>query len=867
MAETAGPEGASGEATRDGAGVAPDFGGDVLGADPARPQGVSPNEAMSSLLDTLRLGVVILDTRRRVLLWSGTAEEILGRRPGRLVGRPIEDLLRPVGDISPEQQSQEIFEGLSRDRRWRGVLRVRHADGHAIAVESRAFLLSDGAGTPYVALSLADLGQLRAIDHDLAALNALFGSSPLGIGLFDTELRYVRVNEALARLNGVDVQEHLGKTVHDVLPPGMAEEITQIQNSVLRTGRSVIDLVTNAPDGVGARSVSYSRLTDDFGHVLGLSCAVMDVSERRAALEKIEQARQRLALLDHVGVALGDFLDVRHIAQALATALVPRFADYAGVMLVANLAHGGDLPRRSPMSGTPLLQLGVAAKDRGPSVRRMLRVGQDIAFETGSHFGHTLATGAPHLITSQEELRAATYDEDPKVVAALDLGIHSLMVVPLRARGIVLGLLVISRATESEPFDHDDLALTMEVADRAGTSLDNARLYAREREGALMLQRALLPQSVPSPPGVQVAYRYVPGSSGTEVGGDWFDVVPLAGGRVAFVVGDVTGHGLRAAATMGRLRTAVRTLAGLDLPPDELLRRVNDLADDLAPGPDDPLLATAVYAVYDPSTRRCLLARAGHLPPLLLTPGPEGGWRSKVLDLPSGAPLGVGGVQFEAVELEIEDGAVLVLYTDGLIENRGEDITDGIDRLRDLLCARTPAPALDDVCDAVIATRASSGSRGRPGSGRPGPGHGPSVPVDDAALLMARLGGLPEGSAASWTFSAESYAVRRARSVIRDTLREWELPELVFTTELLVSELVTNSLRYAHGPIGVRMVRGGSLLVEVSDPLPDPPQPRTATEEDEGGRGIQMVARESRRWGTRHGPIGKTVWFELPLPG
>jgi PAS domain S-box-containing protein len=871
VAETAGPEGASGETVRDGVGVAPGDGGEPPGAGPERPPDVSPNEAMSSLLDTLRLGVIILDTRSRVMLWSGTAEEILGWRPGRLVGRPIEAFLRPVGGLSPEQQAAEMFESLRAEGRWRGVLRVVHADGHPVIVESRAFLLSDGgAGGPYIALSLADVGQLRAIDHDLAALHALFGSSPLGVALFDSELRYVRVNEALARLNGLPAAEHLGKTVLDLLPPGMAEEILQIQETVLRTGRSVIDLVTSAPDGVGARSVSYSRLTDDFGHVLGLSCAVMDVSERRDALEKIERARQRLALLDHVGVALGDFLDVRNIAQALATALVPRFADYAGVMLVGSLAHGGDLPSRSPTSGTPLLQLGVAAKDRGPSVRRMLRVGQDIAFESGSYFGHALATGAPHLITSREELREATYADDPKVVAALDLGIHSLMVVPLRARGIVLGLLVVSRASESDPFDHDDLALAMELADRAGTSLDNARLYAREREGALMLQRTLLPQSVPSPPGVQVAYRYAPGSSGTEVGGDWFDVIPLAGGRVALVVGDVTGHGLRAAATMGRLRTAVRTLAGLDLPPDELLRRVNDLADDLAPGPDDPLLATALYAVYDPSTRRCHLAKAGHVPPLLLLPGPEGGWRSQVLDLPSGSPLGVGGVPFETVELEVEDGAVLVLYTDGLIENRGEDITEGIERLRDLLCARTPAPSLDDACDAVVATRASSGAaRGRSDAARSGTAYAPSpsVPVDDAALLMAQLGGLPEGSAASWTFSAESYAVRRARSVVRDTLRDWGLNGLIDSTELLVSELVTNSLRYAHGPIGVRMVRGGSLLVEVSDPLPDPPQPRTATEEDEGGRGIQLVAREARRWGTRHGPLGKTVWFELPLPG
>lgn len=860
MAETAEPAGATGD------------GIERTPADLAATGRDSPDETMSSLLDVLQLGVVMLDMEGRVILWSPAAEEMLGWPPGRLADRHLETLIHPTAEETASAQAARIYETLREQRHWRGILRVRHLDGHTMEVESRAFLLADGRGRPYVVASIAEVGRLRAIDHDLAALHALFGSSALGIALFDTDLRYVRINEALARLNGVPIAEHIGKTVHDILPPRMADEIYDIQADVLRTGRDVIDMVTSAPDGIGARSVSYSRLTDDFGHVLGLSCAVMDVTERRDALEKIERARQRLALLDHVGVALGDLLDVQRISQALATALVPHFSDYSGVMLLGAVAHGGELPYRRLLSGTPLLQLGVAARDRGPAVRRMLRVGQDIAFETGSYFGHTLSTGVPHLITSQEELVAATYPGDPKVQAALDLGIHSLMVVPLRARGIVLGLLVISRAEGRDPFDEEDLALVMEVADRSGTSLDNARLYAREREGALMLQRSLLPQHVPSPPGLRVAYRYVPGSSGTEVGGDWFDVIPLAGGRVAFVVGDVTGHGLRAAATMGRLRTAVRTLAGLDLQPDELLRRVNDLSDDLAHGPDDPLLATAVYAVYDPSTRRCVLARAGHVPPLMLMPSAGGGWRAEELELPSGTPLGVGGVEFESVELEVEESSVLVLYTDGLIEKRGEDISEGVDRLRGLL-DNARHDTLEDACDAVLAPLGTPCATTGPGirptepADRDGPPYIRTDPADDAALLMAQLGGLPEGSAASWTFSAESYAVRRARAVVRDTLFDWNLPALADTTELLVSELVTNSLRYAHGPIGVRMVRGSSLLVEVSDPLPDPPRPRHATEEDEGGRGVQLVARESRRWGTRHGPMGKTVWFELALPG
>ena len=378
---------------------------------------------------------------------------------------------------------------------------------------------------------------------------------------------------------------------------------------MLRTGRPVVDILTPAPYGAGARSVSYSRLTDRDGNVLGLTCTVMDITERRDALAKVEQARQRLALLDHVAGALRTLLDVRPTARAFARALVPRFADYAAVMLYGAVAYGGELPAPGAPARSPLLQLGVAARESGPAVDRLLHVGQDVAFQPDSFFADALVTATPHLVRSREELIEATYPGDPKVQAAADLDIQSLLAVPLSARGTVLGLLVLSRTAARDPFDEEDLALATEIADRAGVSLDNARLYDREREGALMLQRSLLPQHVPAPPGVRVAYRYVPGSSGAEVGGDWFDVIPLAGGRVAFVVGDVMGHGLQAAATMGRLRTAVRTLAGLDLSPHELLQRVGELADDLTPSPDEPLMATCVYAVYDPSTRRCCLSQ------------------------------------------------------------------------------------------------------------------------------------------------------------------------------------------------------------------------------------------------------------------
>lgn len=839
----------------------PSVDGDGVSDTPRSFQGAVERVA-TSLLDTLRVGVVMFDTDGYVLLWSPTVEEILGWPGEHMVGRYYGDyLVRGTSPTAAPVEAGGIYAALQSERYWRGILRVRHRDGHTVEVEARASMLTPSNGKPFILANIVETSRLRAVEHDLAALDALFATSPLGIAIFDTEQRYVRVNEALSRLIEKPVADILGRTLHEVLPRRMADDLAQIQKLVLDTGRSVVDTVVLSADGHSWHSVSYGRLTGRDGRVLGISSTIMDVTERRDAMEKIERARQRLKLLDDIGVTLGDLLDVHRIAKALAHSLVPRFADYAGVMLHAAVAYGGELPHPDHPPETPLLQLGAEAGKRGPDVDDLLRIGQDIAFEPGSIFDKVLTSAVPHLALTQHELLSATYPGDPKVRAAVDLGIHSLLAVPLRARGTVLGLLVLGRVSERAPFDRDDLALTVELAGRAGISLDNARLYTRERESALMLQRSLLPQHVPSPPGVRVAYRYVPGSSSAEAdaeaGGDWFDVIPLAGGRVALVVGDVMGHGLRAAATMGRLRTAVRTLAGLDLPPDELLRRVDDLADDLVQRPDEPLMATCVYAVYDPSTRRCTFSMAGHVPPLLLTGPGTGTWNVVPVEGPVGPPLGVGDVEFETVELTVEEGSVLVLYTDGLIEHRGEDITEGLDRLVSLLGGLPAQACLEDTCDRVLADLEPGDESDAPGT---------RGTVDDVALLLARLGGLPEGSATSWVFPAETPAVRRARDAVRETLRDWGLDALVDDTVLLVSELVTNSMRHAHGPIGVRMVRGTSLLVEVSDPLPAPPHERTAGVDDEGGRGIQLVARGSRRWGTRHGPIGKTVWFELPLP-
>ncbi len=679
---------------------------------PQHPDGALTDESpKGTLLDSLRVAVVMLDTHGRVLLWSPLAEEVLGWSGESIVGRRVGGLFSPG-------RAERIMGDLLRQGRWDGVLSLRHRDGHTVPVDAHAGLLVDGEGRPFVLASLVERSRMRPLEQDLAALDALFASSPIGLAVFDRELRYVRINRALADMNGLPVADHLGRTVAEVLDPRLATVVGRLQREVLTTGRPVIDLVAVTPDGRSHRSVSYHRLVDRSGEVLGISVSILDVTERVLAAKKAERARCRLALLDDVGARIAGELDARRVAEAFAEALVPAFCEHSDVILRADAAEGADLS--AGRGGAPMRRYGVGVSGRPRGAVRMPRRGEPVALAAGSALDRVMLTGEPAVLGTPPEILAA-YADEAWTALARDLGIASMLVVPLRARGRVMGPLVLSRSAGREPFDSDDLALASELADRAGAALDNARLYAREREGALMLQRSLLPRGVAQPPGVSVAFRYVPAGRGAEVGGDWFDVVPLADGRIALVVGDVAGHGPAAAATMGRLRTAVRALAGLDLSPDELLRRVDKLGDDLTPGQAEGWLATAVYAVYDPATRRCAIARAGHLPPVLVEEdGPFGRCAARLLDLPAGVPLGVGGVPFETTELDVPDGAVLVLYTDGLVEARGKDIDAGIERMRATLCHRLDS--LEGACDELLA------------------GLDPDREPDDVALLVARLG-------------------------------------------------------------------------------------------------------------------------------
>jgi len=419
----------------------------------------------------------------------------------------------------------------------------------------------------------------------------------------------------------------------------------------------------------------------------------------------------------------------------------------------------------------------------------------------------------------------------------------SMLMLPLVARGTMLGFFACTRQEGFRRFDAYDIEVGMDFAGRAAVFIDNARRYSREHATALTLQRSMLPTGLSAPSSVEVRHRYLPGSKLIEVGGDWYESIALPGGRVALVVGDVAGHGVRAAVTMGRLRTAIHTLAMLELPPAESLQQLDELMHTL--GEREPHFATCAYAVYDAVSGECEVAVAGHLPPLLVHPDGS----NELLDVPPAPPLGVGDGEVESRQFKIEDGSLFVLYTDGLVENKGQDISDGLARLRGIFGPGSPTRLLEDLCKATLDGVYSDHQR------------------DDIALLIARLRRLPPENYASWTFSKELTSVREARSVLALPMKRWGLEDLIPTTELLVSELVTNAIRYSQGDVTLRLVNERALVCEVLDNSAALPRLRQANSDDENGRGLQVVRQLSSRWGARRTPSGKVVWCEQPLPG
>jgi PAS domain S-box-containing protein len=1219
------------------------------GGEEARDSGVRDGRGL--LL--IPIGTALISDEGRILHWSDDAEALLGYSAAEAVGRYAADLL-----VDDDQRPEvlDLFSAILAGQPWAGVFPVRHRDGHEVILEFRTHPIAVPDGQPLVLAVASDVRALRRLEGDLAVLDSFFTQAPVGMAVYDKELRFVRLNDALARINGLPVEEHLGRTVAEVLPGINGTEVEAVVQQVLESGVPVIDARSYGrtpadPDHDRAWSASYFRLAEQNGHILGVSSTIVEVTERFRAESRAARARERLELLVEATSRIGTTLDLEQTARELAAALVPRFADLAGVFVLERLFAGLDpesadprgneevrrlalagssstypaavmptgaiysipadspyaeamatrrtvvVPARElpplvqasavdevqaflglgarPVRVTPLVARGTvlgmvvfsrederegvevedialgdelaaraavaidnaqlylrehrtvlarqqalrqanAARERlallneastrigttldlrqtalelaevatprladavvvevvdalvrgeeapGPPERSaVLRrlafhavegsgmvavapVGNVQRFHPTTPYAWSLAHRRPVLVpqmdreamawfaddtqrraavvdqgvrsfmvvpliargsvvgvasfyrtttdrpydgedlalatelaaraavsidnallftrerdasrerlkaldeahaaqerlallneastrigttldlqrTSQElvevviprfadfvtvdlletvvaggeqeqtpmpvdgriqmravavgevteagmigaadevgevSLSAKLYAESlrsgrsilvsevdeaalhrivaypERVQPSLDAGVHSYLMVPLLARGTVLGGAEFVRMSNPEPFNQADQALAEELAARAAVCIDNARLYRRERDTALTLQRSLLPQEVHRSPGLEIAYRYLPSSVISEVGGDWFDVVPLTCGRVALVVGDVMGHGIRAAATMGQLRTAARTLITMDLPPDQLLRSLDETASAIGEGQ----FATCVCAVFDPADSSCVIACAGHPPPVVT----EQDGATRLLEVPPAAPLGVGGVPFESVEFTLAENSVLVLYTDGLIERRDRDLDEGLALLSQAVAERHDS--LEQGCDAVLEAMTAGDSD------------------DDIAMIMARVLPVDDDWIATLPLSNDLSVVGEARRFARETLLGWGLASLTDFTELLVSELVSNALLHAGTPTQLRLFRNRVLTVEVADVDDHAPRLHRASSDDEGGRGMHLINELAHRWGSRTTRDGKVVWLELELP-
>lgn len=780
-------------------------------------------------LDVTRAATAVIGARDTVVGWSPAAERLLGYRAGEAVGRTLSTFLSP-GPAASVPPLPARLPG-------REVRVARHRDGHELIVAVAVCPLP-GAGTAERVLAMTELKDLRLWESRLALLHGLATQSPVGLAIYDTDLRLTWCNAAYEQEIGRPFAEFRGLRADELYSEGTfvtrghPPTLDAVMRHVLDTGEPFLDLnfqgrPPSDPETDHLWSCAYYRLQDADGRVLGVCEDAFDISDRH-------KAQRRLALLVEAGRGIGTALDVTATAEKITEVAVPEFAATVTVDLSAAVLEG-EVPATGGSAAMSLVRIAhrSAAGDTGrgqPGQQSSPVKHSPVEYESGSPQDRSLSSGG----------------------LVLD---DAALVVPLRAGNGVLGLVTFVRGTPSAAFDSGEVALADELVARTAVSIDNARRFTRERTASLALQRQLLPQHVPEQSAVDLAYRYLPTDAVTGVGGDWFDVIPLSGTRVGLVVGDVVGHGLQAAATMGRLRTTVRAFAQMDMDPVELLSRLDDLVGQPAeeqwaePGTADGTYvdvttgATCLYAVYDPVSRRCVMARAGHLPPAVV--GPDG--RPSFPDLPAGPPLGLGGLPFESMEVELPVGSLLALFTDGLVEARDRDIDHGLGTLGRVLGDRDAS--LEELCDRAVEELLPGGSA-----------------ADDTALLLVRTRELDSAQVAEWELPAEAVTAGRARDLATGQLRHWGLEELSFATEVVVSELVTNAVRYAGGPLHVRLIRDRNLLCEVADTGHTSPHLRHSGEDDEGGRGMFIVAQLVQRWGTRHTPSGKTIWTEQAFP-
>ncbi|MET9604278.1 SpoIIE family protein phosphatase [Streptomyces sp. NPDC006512] len=662
-----------------------------------------------TLLEHVSVAVFGIDDQGLVCYWGPGAHDLFGHHAGEILARPG-GLLLAEGPAA----ASRLVERARTEGYWRGRLTARHRDGTAFACGFRVFPVT-GTGGRSVVMGLASRSEeLDRVKGNLAFLDALFETCPIGLVMLDQDLRYVHLNQALADMDGLPIAEHLGRRIDEVMIVTDGDEFRSMLHAVADEGAPAVGVLTGLhplghPDRDQVRSVSFFPLSGAVGTRPGLGGLILDVTDRERAILEAAAGRRRLALLDRASTTIGTTLDVGRTAQELVDVAMPEFCDGAVVEVVEWMDETELFdPDR------PLLTRRIASGTVLPPPATELVSGVErVRCPPGSVIHDMLRTGRPVSATVDEDFLTRTVSIESRARLMAESGVACVLVAPLIARGTVQGIAVFGRSGGRPAFTGDDLALAGELASRAAICLDNARLYSRVQDISLTLQRALLPSAQATSPYAEVAHRYVPGGRVTEVGGDWYDVIELPGHRVALVVGDVMGHGVPAAAAMGRLRITTKALARREVEPAAMLGELDALAREAGIE-----LATCLYLVYDATTGRARIASAGH-PPLLVL-HPDGTVRT--VDEVLGVPLGVGGFPFRTTEIELPERAVLALYTDGLVEARGRDIEAGLDALRaELGRPGGPQDTLETTADRILANLL------------------PDPAADDTVLVLARV--------------------------------------------------------------------------------------------------------------------------------
>ncbi|MER6977811.1 SpoIIE family protein phosphatase [Streptomyces carpinensis] len=683
----------------------------------------------------------------------------------------------------------------------------------------------------------------RPVDETSAAmLEALFTGSPVGLHLLDTDLRVVRLNTATPAMRGVALDDLVGRPIRDVYHMVADSDMEAVLNDVLETGEPLWQRIVRAqikgqrPEERHFEVTALRLESRPRGEVLGLAVTAVDVTER-------ERGRARTRVLDAVRRHVGRTLDPAVTGEELVAALVPEFADIAIVEVVDSVIRGDEPPPAPLPPGTPLMRTAFrSAHARPPQAQP---VGEVLRLPGPTPFTQALADLRPRVVPLHTSAPWMTLDP-PRAQAMHASQSHTLLVVPLALRDTALGLVSLYRTGQSPPYDAGDQQLAVELAAHTALCVDNARRYIREHTVAATVHRQLLPRRPETHASLETAYLSVTGADP----GAWYDTITLSSARTALVVGNVSGRGLNAAASMGQLRTVVRSLAAFDLAPEELLARLHDTASELAferanlplgdPLRREALTANCVYAIHDPLRGACVMATAGSLAPVLIRPDGT----VSVPDAPAGPCLGMAeDAPFAATEFEVPAGSVLVFTSDPLLTAYLAEFSRPLRAVPDF--ADRP---LQELCDAVVYSLPEG------------------LGADEAAVIVARTRSFPDDGFAAWQLDDDHASVATARRRTREQLAAWGVDdETAFSTQLIVSELVTNALRYGAPPIVVRLIHDRTLTCEVRDAGQAAPHLRHARVVDEGGRGLFIAEQLAQAWGVRYSESGKTVWAEQPL--